>query len=424
MNQIQFRIVVGSYEHTLLSLSVTVPIKKDEKDDREAHFQPIFHFQAHTMSIRALDICRRYLVSGANDEHICLYDMQKRKELGTMLKQQGSITKLVFSDESNHLRDNKTEYLSHKTGKWLLSASEDGTILIWRVKDWEQFGTLKGHKGAINDINIHPSGRVAISVSNDRTVKLWNLMTAHKASTLKLRGKITLGQLPYFCKFDKKTGGDYFVVGLTTRLLLYKTREAKVFHIFTFEKTLMCIDFLVLDDHQYLVVGLSDGSIAFYPFDPESLSALESEADENSLVSEIGEPEFKLQGHATRVKGFSIYQEKDINSGKVLTYLVSISSDGRIVVWDMQKRDQVAVYATSERLNVVSTFPESIEKADTMQSTLEKAEAASKIEKNESDEESEDEKKELEELVKKRKRKAKKQRRREKRRLMKVEIEK
>ena len=341
-----------------------------------------------------------------------------------MLKQQGSITKLVFSDESNRLKDDNSEYLSHKMGKWLLSASEDGTILLWRVKDWEQFGTLKGHKVAINDINIHPSGRVAISVSNDRTVKLWNLMTAHKASTLKLRGKITLGQLPYFCKFDKKTGGDYFVVGLSTRLLLYKTREAKVFHIFTFKKTLMCIDFLVIDLHQYLVVGLSDGSIGFYPFDPESLSALESEDDEDSLVSNIGEPEFKLQGHATRVKGFSIYQEKDIESGKVLTYLVSISSDGKIVIWDMQKRDQVAVYATSERLNVVCTLPEYIEKADTMQSTLEKAEAVSNDMKNKTDEESEEEKKELDELVKKRKRKARKQRRREKRRLMKVQIEK
>lgn len=424
MSQVQFRIVVGSYEHTLLCLSVTIPVKKDEKDVREAHFQPIFHFQAHNMSIRALDVCRRYLVSGANDEHICLYDMQKRKELGTLLKQQGSITKLVFSDESNRLKDDNSEYLSHKMGKWLLSASEDGTILLWRVKDWEQFGTLKGHKAAINDISIHPSGRVAISVSNDRTVKLWNLMTAHKASTLKLRGKITLGQLPYFCKFDKKTGGDYFVVGLSTRLLLYKTREAKVFHIFTFKKTLMCIDFLVIDLHQYLVVGLSDGSIGFYPFDPESLSALESEDDEDSLVSNIGEPEFKLQGHATRVKGFSIYQEKDIESGKVLTYLVSISSDGKIVIWDMQKRDQVAVYATSERLNVVCTLPEYIEKADTMQSTLEKAEAVSNDMKDKTDEESEEEKKELDELVKKRKRKARKQRRREKRRLMKIQIEK
>ena len=68
----------------------------------------------------------------------------------------------------------------HKNGKWLLSGSEDGKIIIWRTKDWETFGILKGHTGKINDLAIHPSGRVAILVSQDQTIRLWNLMTAKK----------------------------------------------------------------------------------------------------------------------------------------------------------------------------------------------------------------------------------------------------
>lgn len=420
-DQTQFRIVVGSYEHTLFCLSVTIPLKKDdetEDDERTVHFHEIFHFQAHTLSIRALDACKRYLVSGANDERICLYDMQKRKELGTLLKQQGSITKLVFSDEEKRATDQNCICLSHKMGKWLLSASEDGTILIWRVKDWEQFGTLKGHKSAVNDMCIHPSGRVAISVSNDRTVRLWNLMTAHKASVLKLRGKITLGQLPYFCEFDKKSGGDYFVIGLTTRLLIYKTREAKLIHIFTLKKTLMCMDFLVLNDKQYMVLGFSDGSLRFYLFDEEHLSKFDK--DDADLLGSIGDANMILQGHATRVKGFSIYQEKLADTGKVLTYIVSISSDGKVVLWDMNKQDQIGVFDTGERLNVVVTMPEFVEKASTMKKIID--EEASTDDSNKVEDEKDAAA--LKKLIKNRKRKMKRQRGKDKKKLMRVELEK
>ncbi|QPG75090.1 hypothetical protein FOA43_002431 [Brettanomyces nanus] len=323
------------------------------------------------MSIRAMDVGRRYLVSGSNDEHILINDLQKRKELGTLLKHQGSITKLVFSDENTKDSDEHSEYLSHKTGRWLLSAAEDGNILIWRVKDWELFGTLKGHKGAVNDLCIHPSGRVAISVSNDRTVKLWNLMMARKASTLKLRGKITLGQLPYFCKFEKKTGGDYFVIGLRTRLLMYKTREAKICRIYTMKKTIMCIDFVILDDKQYLVIGFDDGCLCFYLFedhigegkeeekgekkeekeekgekgekgekkkkeeeeeeeekDEEDSDDLSDDDSDDDPITPLGEPDFKFQGHSTRVKDFSIYQEKRLSDGKIFTYIFMLQEKG------------------------------------------------------------------------------------------------
>ncbi|VEU24131.1 DEKNAAC105421 [Brettanomyces naardenensis] len=445
--EIQFRIIVGSYEHSLLCLSVTIPQQKGIDETPDVHFHPVFHFEAHTMSIRAMDVGKRYLVSGSNDEHIRIYDMQKRKELGTLLKHQGSITKLVFSDEAKKDQDADNEYLSHKTGRWLLSAAEDGNILIWRVKDWEQFGTLKGHKGSVNDLCIHPSGRVAISVSSDRTVKLWNLMMARKASTLKLRGKTTLGQLPYFCKFDKKSGGEYFVIGLTTRLIVYKTREARILHVYTVEQTIMCMEFLVLGEKQYLVLGMNDGSLNFYGFDgeeeekkkedeedgdgededEEERDEVEVDADDSDeeesqqnhhnktpKATPLGSPDFQLQGHATRVKGFSIYQQKRLSDGKILTYIVSISSDGRIVVWDMDKKEQVAEYSTGERLNVVSTVQESIEKPESMRHEVE-VRAEKSAAESESDGEG------LVKLMKGKKR-SKKQKRRDKKKLIRVEL--
>ncbi|KAM9938025.1 hypothetical protein OXX80_002452 [Metschnikowia pulcherrima] len=342
----QFRIMVGSYEHNLLCLSLIM------KGTAEAVFTPIFHFQAHTLSIKSIDIAKRYLVTGSNDEHIRIYDLQKRKELGTLLSHQGTVTTLKFSKESS-----KTNDLS-KSGKWLLSGSEDGKIIIWRTKDWETFGTLKGHSGRVNDLDIHPSGRVAISVGTDNTIRLWNLMTAKKAAVLKIKGKDHVGQPADIVRWISE--GKHFVVGLLNQLFIYELSEqAQIVKKVQFKSTLMCLETISIDNKEYLVVGLNNGAIQFY-------DVAKTLSDENP------EPEFTLQGHSNRVKGISFMcSESDTHN---VPFLVSVSSDGKIVVWNLTKRDQVAVYDSGERLNCVAVCGESVEKADTMKRRYEDVE--------------------------------------------------
>lgn len=432
----QFRIIAGSYEHSLLCLSVSIPIKTDNedkklKDIRQPHFQPIFHFQAHSLSIRSMDIAKRYLVTGSNDEHIRIYDLQKRKELGTLLQHQGSITKLLFSNEIDDTDDDNdtTEhnhgiYPTHKKGKWLLSASEDGTILIWRTKDWEKFGILKGHKGAVNDLAIHPSGRVAISVGTDQTVRLWNLMTAKKASNLKLKGALTRGQTGSFIRFDST--GDHFVIGFRDRIMFWKTRDAKMINLLATNnrKVIMDVEFVILDDKkEYLVIALNDGSINFYEFNDDTFNNSDKINDiDGGNLEALPKPNFTLQGHASRVKGISIY--KELINNKMYTFMVSISSDGQIVVWnlDLNIMDQVAVYSTGERLNVVSTVHESIEKASTMKPIYNPDEENKDGGITDSEYESDGES--LAHVMKGRTKKmSKKKQRKEKKKLLKVEME-
>ncbi|ODV96095.1 hypothetical protein PACTADRAFT_2395 [Pachysolen tannophilus NRRL Y-2460] len=355
---IQFRIIVGSYEHNLLCLSLIL------NKSLTPIFQPIFHFQAHSLSIRCVDAAKRYLVSGGNDEHIKIYDLQKRKELGTLLSHSGSITTLEFSseaplkDQSSKL-DNKDNL--EKSGKWLLSGSDDGNIIIWRTKDWEIFGTLKGHTARVNDLAIHPSGRVAVSVSDDKTIKLWNLMTAKKASTLKMKGKDTLGQSGQFVEWSKN--GNEFVVGLLNKILIYQTTNAKIFKFLKFKSTLMKLLIAVIDNVEYLITAHNNGSIIFN--DLKSILNLEDEEiDLDSLT-----PGFKLVGHSNRVKDFRIYEDHQTST----KFLISISSDGKIVVWDLSIKDQVAVYDTGERLNCCCVVSENVEKFDSMKRRYEEA---------------------------------------------------
>lgn len=360
-NTTQFRIIVGSYEHNLLCLSLAF-------HKEQPIFQPIFHFQAHALSIKSIDLARRYLVTGSNDEHIRIYDLQKRKELGTLLDHQGTVTTLKFSEEDSDSKINSTE----KSGKWLLSGSEDGKIIIWRTKDWEPFGVLKGHTDKINDIAIHPTGRVAISVSKDQTIRLWNLMTAKKAAVLKIRGKDHLGQAGEFVRWSHD--GKYFLVGLLDQLLVYQTDSAKIWKKIKFDSTLMSIQVVEFNGKKWLITGHGNGKINFYEMDA-ILKASELNSNEEDKIWETKpetlEPSFTLLGHTNRIKDLRLFQHP--TATQAVPYLISVLSDGKIIVWDLTEsvRDQVAVYDTGERLNCVVACPEQIEKLDTMKRRME-----------------------------------------------------
>jgi protein MAK11 len=46
--------------------------------------------------------------------------------------------------------------------------------------------SLKGHKGRVNSVSVHPSGKVALSVGKDRTLYMWDLMRGKRAASMKL----------------------------------------------------------------------------------------------------------------------------------------------------------------------------------------------------------------------------------------------
>jgi len=108
-------------------------------------------------------------VSGGMDEHIRMYDLRKRAEVGELLHHKGTITALGFVGSSH-----------------LLSGSEDGLVCIWRVYDWSLLHILGGHKGAVTAVALHPSGKLALSTGRDRSLRLWDLVKGRCAYITKL----------------------------------------------------------------------------------------------------------------------------------------------------------------------------------------------------------------------------------------------
>ena len=46
----------------------------------------------------------------------------------------------------------------------MISAAEDGLICLTRMSDWETIKSLKGHKGSVLALDVHPSGKVLMSI--------------------------------------------------------------------------------------------------------------------------------------------------------------------------------------------------------------------------------------------------------------------
>lgn len=59
----------------------------------------------------------------------------------------------------------------------LLAGCSDGTISVWRAGGgWECMRTLRGHRGEVSSIAVHPSGCLALTTARDGTLKLWDLV--------------------------------------------------------------------------------------------------------------------------------------------------------------------------------------------------------------------------------------------------------
>jgi len=143
-------------------------------ESRTLRMQPIFEYPAHVDVVTCITSVaagggEQYMATGGQDEYITVYSQKHRQELIKLLARGGTVTCLKFYKD-----------------QFLLSGSHDGSIFIWRCKDWELVLKCNAHKASVNDFCIHPTGRALISVSQDKTFKMFSLLNARCVFSINL----------------------------------------------------------------------------------------------------------------------------------------------------------------------------------------------------------------------------------------------
>ncbi|KAG2036640.1 WD40-repeat-containing domain protein [Suillus americanus] len=298
-----FKIVAGSYERLLYGLDGSVSLN-ETNDSYKFELRPTFIFPAHVSCIKAVAASPnggKWLATGSADEVIKVWDLRRKKEIGGLLHHEGSITQLHFPSRSH-----------------LLSASEDGTLCLFHARDWVVLRTLKGHKGRVNSVAVHPSNKVALSVGKDNTLRMWDLMRGKGSASTKL-GKE--GEVVRW-----STTGSSFVVQSQNTIDVF-TVDMVLRHTITHPSRIHTVRFSnrVNGSGELLLVGAEDKKLSIYdiPDDPENLPTVIAE----------------MTGHSNRVKEIEILPlalpRSKANAPTSTIILCTVSSDGKIHVYDL-----------------------------------------------------------------------------------------
>lgn len=245
------------------------------------------------------------IASGGTDEVIRIFSAKKRVDVGSLMQQEGSITWIEFFENTH-----------------LFSASEDGTICVWDTRNWECLKTLRGHKGSVSCLSVHPSGKILVSVSKDKTLRTWNLIKGRCAYITNLK---TVAHLVFWTPT-----GTHFLVAIDDRIDVYNMSQGAVTSTMKFEggKRISSIAFL-----SNFLTAVSADSEYIHIYDRR----------DNNGASGFVEPIHRFKAHENRVKELaSVFARNSASSSATeaenateVLHLFSVSSDGKLKLWRM-----------------------------------------------------------------------------------------
>ncbi len=186
-----FLIIAGSYEKLLYGLEGSYP-----PGSSNPTLKPIFIFPAHLACVKAIAASPggKWLATGSEDEFVKVWDLRRRKEVGSLSQHEGEWHAPFSCVASSHVMLiqlltsplGSITSLHFPTPSHLVTTSVDSTISLFRTTDWALLKSLKGHSGRVNHVDVHPTGRVALSVGKDGTLRMWDLMRGRGAASLPL----------------------------------------------------------------------------------------------------------------------------------------------------------------------------------------------------------------------------------------------
>jgi WD40 repeat protein len=110
----------------------------------------------------------RYLVSASWDGSIKLWDVATGAHVRDFIGHTQGVYDVDFSRRKN----------------LLASASRDATVKVWDVASGQPIRTFLGHEGAVKSVSFSQDGNLLASAGNDDTIRLWDVSSGKSVRTL------------------------------------------------------------------------------------------------------------------------------------------------------------------------------------------------------------------------------------------------
>lgn len=224
-------VVVGTYHSVMAGLAL-----------KQNKFFLKFSVKHHVGCVNHVAICDKYFASAGTDERIFLFTAKDR---GGQVADLGS---LAPASEAKVLVWQGTQFL--------VCGCADGTIAVYRSRDWESVLAVQVHEKSVHGLALHPSGNLAVSVGGDRQVAALDMQSG------KLITRTKIPQDPLAVHFS--TDGAVFVVLTQYELLFFDTQTVQKIASVSVEKQpryeIHCVTFV---GPKSVVFGMENGSLGY-----------------------------------------------------------------------------------------------------------------------------------------------------------------
>ena len=259
-------------------------------------FSRNFTLHDHIGKIKSLHLSKKdnLLLTSGEDENIKFYNTKKKEKMSNIFGIKGICNKIL------------------STEKFIISGLETGEVCFIGKTDYAIYHKLKVFKNSIIDINLHPSNKILACLSKTGRFSVWDLSTLLCIFHKKIKVKIE--SIKFFNQnlLLLVAQNNFFVFDLKTMEILKEIKvDGKI-------NDMRCLKF---KDKNYLFLALDNGFVSF--FNEEILLKENSEEEDNNNKNFW----VKFKAYDYRIKKLDL----------VDNFLVTISTEGDISIWDVEE---------------------------------------------------------------------------------------
>ncbi len=269
-----------------------------------------FFFRGHTGRIDSVNYSSdgKYIVTASCDGTAKIWDAKTLQEVKTINKQPWGVKFAIFSPNGDHL---------------IIDKYDENSAEVWDTKNMSVFGYLIGHSGLVSCACYSPDGTRIVTGSFDCTAKIWDAETRQVIYTLE-------GHTDWLESVSYSPNGRYIVT-------VSQDGSAKVWDAKTFQeiKTLQVQTGLIVSasyspDNKHIITAQGDNTAKIW--DTDSFQIKES-IEHNGIVTSVS---YSRDGR----------------------YVITVSNDHTLKIWDAETLDGISIKRESIKFRFANFSPD------------------------------------------------------------------